>query len=146
MFKIKKIISIFRITPKYRLMGQSKRGKYGYNLMVAFDQLGNALAGGNPDVTISARIGYNTEAASIKWWIWIALKYIVNFTFFPFDGKDHCKKAYHWDTTEDYKTYNNYFKKGYWFFVILCSLIVIVFCLPISIIAYLIYATRLLKK
>lgn len=31
--------------------------KYVWNLLIALDQLGNAIFGGNPDSTISGRIG-----------------------------------------------------------------------------------------
>ena len=32
-------------------------GRYLLNLLIAFDQLGNATFGGNPDETISSRLG-----------------------------------------------------------------------------------------
>jgi hypothetical protein len=31
--------------------------RYAWNVLIALDQLGNALAGGDPDETISSRIG-----------------------------------------------------------------------------------------
>lgn len=31
--------------------------RWAYNVLIAFDQLGNALSGGNPDETISSRLG-----------------------------------------------------------------------------------------
>ena len=93
-------------------MGQKKRGTYWYDLLVAFDQLGNALAGGNPDVTISARIGYNANIGNTNLWLWKVLEAIVNFTFYLVDGKGHCLQAYNFDTVEDYASYNNKLRKG----------------------------------
>ena len=34
---------------------------YLVNFFVSIDQFGNVLAGGNPDNTISSRVGYYTE-------------------------------------------------------------------------------------
>jgi hypothetical protein len=68
---------------------------YFRNLFIAIDQLGNALTGGNPDVTISARTGYfaNVEHTSLRWW-WKCMESVINFTFLPIDGPDHCMLAY----------------------------------------------------
>ncbi len=35
----------------------NKLGKYAINVLIGIDQLGNALAGGDPDETISSRLG-----------------------------------------------------------------------------------------
>lgn len=81
--------------------------KYAGNLMVALDQLGNALAGGNPDSTISARIGYFSEIAEsvdpILAPFWKLLRAAVDFTFYPIDGPGHCVKAYHNDSGERFR-------------------------------------------
>lgn len=42
--------------------------RYGWNLLIALDQLGNALLGGDPDETISSRAGKNRHR-----WHWNAL-------------------------------------------------------------------------
>jgi len=34
-----------------------KKMPYAFNILIAIDQLGNAIADGNPDNTISARVG-----------------------------------------------------------------------------------------
>ncbi len=59
-------------------------------VLVGLDQLGNALAGGHPDATISARIG--------RFYImggryWRAMRWIVDTTFAPIDGPNHCIRA-----------------------------------------------------
>jgi hypothetical protein len=78
------------------------------NVFVAIDQLGNALAGGNPDNTISARIGYYCNHSDLNKWYWKFLNKIIDFTFYPIDGKNHCHEAYHNDAGElfDNKTSN----------------------------------------
>ena len=84
---------------------------YFSNLFVAIDQLLNTVAGGNPDNTISARIGYynfdKSQIGNTKWyWKWFMK--IVDTTFSPIDGKGHCDEAYHNDAGEsfDKKTKN----------------------------------------
>ena len=68
---------------------------YAKSVLIAIDQLGNALAGGNPDCTISGRIGYYQQSAVEPYlWYWELLAWVVNLTFYPFDGPDHCKQAY----------------------------------------------------
>lgn len=58
-------------------------------LLVSLNQLGNTIAGGNPDVTISARLHHvnSTKIGAI-------LEMLVDLVFLPVDGFDHCKKAY----------------------------------------------------
>lgn len=68
---------------------------YAKSVLIAIDQLGNAIAGGNPDCTISGRIGYYQQiAVEPMLWYWQILAFVVDLTFFPFDGKGHCKQAY----------------------------------------------------
>jgi len=66
-----------------------------YSVLIAIDQLGNALAGGYADSTISARVGYNVRhAAPQRQNYWRLLEGIINYTFLPLDGPDHCYQAY----------------------------------------------------
>lgn len=83
-----------------------KQQKYSYwrNLFISVDQLGNAIAGGEPDSTISARIGYNTEEIKPSFKYWKLLKLIVNWAFRPIDGPSHCKDAYESDKDENFHT------------------------------------------
>lgn len=69
--------------------------KYLRNVLVAIDQLGNAVCGGKPEVTISARTGYfaNIADSKIKIW-WKLMEAIINFAFEPVDGPNHCLDAY----------------------------------------------------
>jgi hypothetical protein len=66
-------------------------------VLIAFDQLGNALAGGNPDATISARLGWIYMNRQTMWAT--ALMVIVDLTFYSLDGANHCLQAY--DKTKD---------------------------------------------
>lgn len=107
------------------------------NFFVSIDQLGNVLAGGNPDNTISSRVGYYTEKyytnkrVPLKWRIF---KNIINFTFYPIDGKNHCKEAYYNDAGEE-------FDKGTSdIAVAILAVLIIASCIFISILFYLLFA------
>lgn len=70
---------------------------YIYDIFVSIDQFGNTLAGGNPDNSISARVGYFSKHAHSNFskGYWRNLARLIDFTFWPVDGKDHCHRAYH---------------------------------------------------
>ncbi|MGB1042712.1 MAG: hypothetical protein ACPGU6_04905 [Tenacibaculum sp.] len=98
------------------------------NILIAFDQLGNAFAKGNPDNTISARIGYfmhheNGNPSSY----WKLLENIVNFTFKPIDGIEHCFVAYCNDKNEIYQKADGFAK-------VILLLFVVIFTIPTLII------------
>lgn len=107
------------------------------NFFVSIDQLGNVLAGGNPDNTISSRVGYYTEAfypaekVPLKWKVF---KNIINFTFYPIDGKAHCKEAYYNDVGEEFDKGTNDFA------VALLAILISISCIFISILLYLLFA------
>lgn len=69
------------------------------NLFLSLDQLMNTLVGGNPDLSISARVGYHQAHSTNIWWS--LLGDIIDSTFYPIDGDGHCLQAYHADN-EDY--------------------------------------------
>ena len=99
-------------------------------LLNALSQLGNTVIGGNPDVSISARIGeYNYFYNSTFYRI---VEKIVDFTFEPIDGKGHCRKAYLNDRYEDF-TIGRGSEIGAFFMVI----IVLIFCVPLALVFYL---------
>ncbi len=116
------------IQPKLIIMGYIK------DLFISIDQLGNALAGGNPDNTISARVGYfaNHNEKTKNAWHWKAFQWTINFAFWPVDGEGHCHQAYHNDAGEKFQT-------GYKFLYYLAAVIIITSCIPISILTYLSY-------
>lgn len=62
---------------------------YLSNFFVSIDQLGNVIAGGNPDNTISSRVGFynqhNTNG-EIAPWQWRLLKKLLTFHFIKVTG------------------------------------------------------------
>lgn len=72
-------------------------------LFIGIDQLINAIAGGNPDNTISSRIGYYaTHGAENQKKFWKTMEWMTDKTFWPLEGPDHCHIAYHADAGEDF--------------------------------------------
>ena len=72
-------------------------------ILIAIDQLGNAIARGNPDTSISARVGYFSEHANHGRAYWRALEKIIDFAFNPVDGRGHCKQAWLADIHKRYR-------------------------------------------
>lgn len=124
---------------------KTKIWKFFSHFFVSIDQLGNALAGGNPDNTISARVGYynhhyNFESGKIPWY-WSWFEKIIDFTFHPVDGPNHCHEAYHNDAGEvfDDSTLTNFL------IGIAATIIIIPSCIVIALVLYLLSALRLVK-
>lgn len=69
-------------------------------VLIAIDQLGNALAGGHPVTTISARVGYFAANAESCQFYWKWLETIIDFAFYPIDGPNHCYQAWQNDEYE----------------------------------------------
>jgi hypothetical protein len=109
---------------------------YFGNLFVSIDQLGNAIAGGNPDNTISSRIGYynyHIDYLNNVTWYWNLFRSIVDFTFRPVDGDQHCHEAYHNDAGESFDQDTNNWGVAFLFIFIFLS------CVVIAIILYFLY-------
>jgi hypothetical protein len=91
---------------------------------IALDQLGMALCGGNEDCTISATTGHYQRT---KWsWYWEMMRWIIDWTFYPVDGKGHCEQAYKKDIDEK-------FREGY---KLPLFVLTVLFCLGIGIILW----------
>lgn len=75
---------------------------YIYNLLVAIDQLGNTIAGGYHDTTISARVGFFAREATHGRAFWKLLEKVIDFTFYPLDGPGHSYKSYLDDKDEHF--------------------------------------------
>ncbi|HED33494.1 MAG TPA: hypothetical protein ENJ08_04640 [Gammaproteobacteria bacterium] len=70
-------------------------------VLIAIDQLGNAVAGGNPDSTVSARVGYFARKQNNRLRVyWKTMESIINHTFYPIHGPDHCYKSHLADRDE----------------------------------------------
>lgn len=90
------------------LAGARKHYKnYFVNVFYFADIFLNAVSGGHPDVTVSARTGryayYYGDRKNFAGWFWRTLETIINKTFEPLDGPDHCYQAWQWtlDNIED---------------------------------------------
>lgn len=75
-------------------------------LLNGFSQFAHTLALGNPDISMSAKTGWEAEHGS-KWFQFI--EKIVDGTFYPLDGLGHCQKANQSDENEDYRIEVPYF-------------------------------------
>lgn len=64
-------------------------------LLLNIDRLGNAFCAGYYKFTVSARIGYFAKYRTNDYWL--LLQWVVNSTFYPIDGKNHCLMAYAWE-------------------------------------------------
>ena len=98
--------------------------KYSWfmEVLLALDQLGNSLAGGHHDSTVSARIGFHLyDADGERGMFWSFLEFMVNFTFSPIDGPHHCRMAYCADKNEQ-------FKEGGFFAKLLLIILVLFTC------------------
>ena len=101
----------------------------------AFSQLGHSISGGTSDVSISGKIGYMTEIKGSKYWE--LLKWVVNNTFEPIDGKNHCQNAYTSDKFERYEIGTGVRQ------AIICTVLVSIFC---PIIAIFTWSIKLFKN
>lgn len=77
------------------MLPNNKKMPYWINVLVAIDQLGNALTGGSPDNTISAKVGYlaANEPESQRKGYWKMLEKFIDFAFAPIQGPGHCLQA-----------------------------------------------------
>lgn len=64
--------------------------KYLLNVLIAFDQLVNALIGGAPDETLSAAAWKGAQQGKLLPRLFCPL---IDALFYPFQ-RDHCRKAY----------------------------------------------------
>lgn len=69
-------------------------------------------------------------------YFWKGLAKVINFTFWPVDGPDHCKQAFEADPQEIFNDKNGDV------FRVLLTVIIVATCIPISIILYAQWAIR----
>lgn len=104
------------------------RNGWPLNVLIALDQLGNALCKGNPDATISARTYYFASMEITRQhWYWLFMQTIINWAFRPIDGKHHCRKAYRSEPDNRHEKGNDKARA-------LLGLLIILFCPLIAII------------
>lgn len=111
------------------------------HILLAIDKLGNAISGGHHNNTISGRIGYYANhAMTITKWYWILLQYIVDFTFYPLDGPEHCHASYHEDSTKD-----DYLPTKWPIALFILSVLTVTSCVIIAPITWILYAIGIIK-
>lgn len=107
--------------------------RYLANIFVSIDQFGNVVAGGYPDNTISSRVGFYTQNEDNSSLQWRVFKNIINVTFWPIDGPDHCKEAYFNDAGESFDDDTSNFA------ILVLTIIIIPSCVLIGILLYILY-------
>ena len=104
-----------------------------WSFLVSLDQLGNTITGGNPDTTISGRVGYqaNSNFSTQSHYFWWLLEGLIDFTFYPIDGNSHCLRQYQKEKAdgERHQSGSNLAK-----FVL--ALLVVLVCLPLCLLTY----------
>ena len=66
----------------------TRLGKYTYNIWIAQDQLVNVIHLGNPDVTVSSKVGYMSEQGSKTA---RAMERVIDWLFYVATGQEnHC--------------------------------------------------------
>ncbi|WP_417602506.1 hypothetical protein [Owenweeksia hongkongensis] len=110
-------------------------------LFIGIDQLINTIAGGDPDNTISSRIGYYAEhGPENQKKMWKAFAWITDKTFWPLEGDDHCHIAYHADPGENFDADKN--GVG----VVVLFILTLPFLILIGVLLYLGWAVGLVKQ
>ena len=104
---------------------------YVKSVLSGFSNFLNALAGGNPDVSISARTGYLASKLSLDTrWFWLLVQYFIDLIFLPSEGPGHCRRAYLADKEEK-------FKAGGVYRLSVLGVIIIMVSIPLIIVTYL---------
>jgi len=112
------------------------------NFFVAIDQLGNVLAGGNPDNTVSSRVGFYNSSNYVKGdapWQWKLFEQIIDTAFYPIDGANHCHEAYYNDAGEVFDPETNDF------LIFLVGCFIVPSCIIIGLLLYTLFALRLVS-
>ncbi len=106
--------------------------QWAHNILVSISQVGNAICQGNPNATVSARVGYFAMQSGFAFWYWKGLEKMINFAFQPLDGGNHCYMAWKAESMEEFHQPRNDF------ILLLLGIIIYIACGPIRIITQLI--------
>lgn len=101
----------------------NKAKSYILEVLIAFDQLGNALAGGHADQTVSGRVGWHANYGNhiIRW---LFPQAVINWGFSPVHGDNHCLDSIEFDRNiSDHTTFG----------LIAVTFLAVVFAVPIGI-------------
>lgn len=69
--------------------------KYFWNILIAIDQLANALLAGDPDETISSRLGKKVREGRCTFCYWICIHFLHRL------DPNHCQKSIEDDEGKD---------------------------------------------
>lgn len=102
-------------------------------VLLEIDRFFNALSGGYYKATISARVGYYSKTKKNPFWKF--LEWVIDETFRPIDGRDHCQNALEWEGV-------NHYRRSSDVALAFLSIFVVIGCLIIAIPIYLIALFR----
>jgi len=98
------------------------------NILIAIDQLGNAITGGNPDASISARVGYFANKKNIPFHnYWKVLEWVINFAFYPVDGPNHSLRTLQKDKCNKFIQGSDLAKAILGIFIIIVNIFIAIF-------------------
>lgn len=95
-------------------------------ILIGVDRIGNALCAGYYRFTVSGRIGYFVTNRSNTYWRF--LQWVVDSTFYPIDGKNHCVNAYKWEMSFMKKNRMKRYRRGNDIALFALSIIVVAAC------------------
>lgn len=116
---------------------ESYKTGYLYNLLCVIDCLFNALSAGNYQCMISSRVGRFYLISKSKYWD--ILRCIIDSTFYPLDGKNHCVDSYLINNDEE-------FNRGNDIALVILAIFVVILCIPIAILTWSLYGIKTLVK
>ena len=114
------------------------------HFLLNIDRLGNAICAGYYEFTISGRIGYYAKFNGNRYWL--LLQWVVDSSFYPIDGKDHCLRAYCWEKAYIRNSKNKKHRRGNDIALTLLSILVLLACLILTPIIWLISLIQSVKQ
>ena len=126
-----------KINKEIQAQKRANRMSYFSSLFVSIDQLANTLAFGNPDNTISARVGkqvYKNVKSKKPSMVWQIYRCVIDRTFYPLDGPNHCKEAYFNDNGEFFYETNTLLA------IIIMGIFIFLACIPLFVLFHVLWA------
>lgn len=102
-----------------------------FELIENIDRFGNALCAGDYRLTVSGRVGYFAMTKANRYWK--ILEKIINNTFYPYHGRNHCLQVYKWENSKEKRKY----RRGNDIALALLSVLVFLACLALMPIVWL---------
>ena len=84
------------MTVQYFFSALLRMGRlYLLNILVSIDQLISAVLAGDPDETISSRLGkaVRGDYGKLQSYFWLPFAKLVDLIFLPLDGPNHCARS-----------------------------------------------------